>query len=306
MSGWMGLLQGLGSGLEQVGLMQMQGQQKHQQMEDENRLLMLRERQQARLRPPTEKTVEMDDPDQPGHKISKTMQYVLPDDDTGKGSWQEVSRVHVPVKWEKTERYVNAPDGTPMVQKGWEDPNDPTKFKPDGDASPKYDPEGQKRTAIEAGNLKNSQDRLSLDRTKFIQEETDKKNNTQPHERYSFHESDDPTNPNKKIANKFDKFTGDYGPVGRTGPQSPGGGMVADMGAQPAAPNFAPKDDAFSSPLSQLSPSATGGGGSAPSMSPQGAKGGDHGGPPSQKYSPSRKRWGWVYPDGTEAAGPHG
>ena len=106
--GWMALLgglQGAGQGLEQFGMLQQAQQAKHQNMMDENNLMMQRERMLQSLKAPAEKTITKDDPDNPGHQIAMVQQWNPPTQDGQSGSYQTVSETKVPTKWEKDDHY---------------------------------------------------------------------------------------------------------------------------------------------------------------------------------------------------------
>lgn len=219
---------------------------------DEQALWTKRQIMMESLKAPAQKVETTDDPDNPGHKISITSQWNPPAQDGQKGSYQEVARVHVPVAWKESEKYINGPDGTPMVQKGFTDPDNPTNFKPTGNPIPKFDPEGQKRTALEAGRLGMEGQRLSFDKDKFAQEQADKND---PAKRAALMPFEPVTEENAATGQKthlrFDRRTGTMGPPAQY--HAPG---ISDIQAGGGA-----------SPLSQLSGSG-------------GAKGVDTGTPP--------------------------
>ena len=319
--GWMALLgglQGAGQGLEQFGMLQQAQQAKHQNMMDENNLMMQRERMLQSLKAPAEKVETMDDPDNPGHKIAVTKQWNPPTQDGQSGSYQEVARVHVPVAWKSDEKYINGPDGTPLVQKGFSDPDNPTKFIPTGDAIPKFDPEGKKRTALEAGRLGMEGQRLDFDKSKFAQEQAAKSDPSQraalmPFEPVSEEDTDAQGNP-VKTHKRFDRRTGVMSEPLKPSdlPQDPSqyvpGSPSAYAGADPsyAAQQVSPLSQFASAgqPKNQPAPMQSGGGGSGdsgPSAPAKGASTNDHGGAPRLQINKSTGAKRYVYPDGTIA-----
>jgi hypothetical protein len=313
MSGWEALFAGLGAGgnaLAQLGMMQIQHLQKQQDEERENKIWMQRQRMLESMKAPAERSRTIDNPDKPGQKLLVREVWQPPADDNTPGKYQEVGREPITPKYVKDKRTLPGNKEEDILV----NENDPTDVHAIPGSAPRdiYDPEGKVRTGIEGARLGLDREKAAFDRTKWLQEQTDKKGKDTPeHERYSYHLEDDGTG--KPTGYAFDKFTGQRKRVTEAS-QSPGGGLVADMAQQAPDPGaFAPKPDVFSaSPLSQFDrapagntpPSQgvgpSGGAGSQGSMSAQPAKGAAAKGPPVAKKVINGVLW-YKYADGSTA-----
>lgn len=308
---WTALFGGLaaaGNTLSQIGLMQMQRQQHLEDQDREDKVWMRRQRLLESMKAPAERSRTIDNPDKPGQKLLVREVWQPPADDNTPGKYVEAGREAVSPKYMKDKRTLPGNKEEDVLI----NENDPTDVHAIPGSAPRdiYDPEGAKRTAIEAANAATSAGHLSLDRTKFIQEGIDKQNADKvPHDRYSIH----PGESNGEYV-AFDKATRKLTTIKPDQNQiEPGGGLVADMARRPESPEFSPTPDAFSaSPLSQFDrapagrtppsqgPSATGGGGSQSSMGAQPAKGASAKGPPVAKKMINGVLW-YKYADGSTA-----
>lgn len=290
MSSWalLGGLMGGAQAAQTLLLDKSRQMEKDKDKADEEALWEKRQRIMESLKAPAEKVETMDDPANPGHKIAVTKQWNPPQQDGQKGAYVEVARVHVPTKWEIKKVGM----GNDAEQDMFVDPENPENMKPVPGSSPqpRHDPTAGARLGMEGARLNLESKKFDFDSSIKVKELADKqaelldaKNNAQ-HERYSFHEQDDPTTPSGKKGYKFDKFTGEFNPT-TTGGIKPGGGLVSEMARQPTDPGeFAPT----SSPLNQLAPSSSNSGGAASK------------GPPVAKKLINGVMW-YKYSDGSTA-----
>lgn len=311
---WTALFGGLaaaGNTLSQIGLMQMQRQQHLEDQDREDKVWMRRQRLLESMKAPAERSRTIDNPDKPGQKLLVREVWQPPADDNTSGSYKEVGREAVSPKYMKDKRTLPGNKEEDVLI----NENDPTDVHAIPGSAPRdiYDPEGKVRTGLEAARLADDRQKTKFDQGLRLQEATDKKNGVGrgPDERYSYHTEEDPTGKTTGFA--FDRTQGVKKKLGYNTDPTPGGGLVADMEQQAQDPGaFAPKPDAFSSPLSQFDrapagntppsqgPSATGGGGSQASMAAQPAKGAGAKGPPVAKKMINGVLW-YKYADGSTA-----
>lgn len=297
MSSWalLGGLMGGAQAAQTLLLDKARQMEKDKDKADEEALWEKRQRIMESLKAPAEKVEEIDDPDKPGWKLKVTKQWNPPTQDGQKGAYVEVGRAAVPPSLKKDKISLAGNKEQDILY------DDAGNIKPLGAPRDIFDPTSKERLGLEGSRLDLERKRFDVDTGLKVKELADKqaerldaKNNAQ-HERYSFHEQDDPTTPSGKKGYKFDKFTGEFNPT-TTGGIKPGGGLVSEMAQQPTDPGeFAPT----SSPLNQLS-SNSGGAGSGGSMAPTQAKGAASKGPPVAKKLINGVMW-YKFSDGSTA-----
>lgn len=306
---WTALFAGLGAAgntLSQIGVAQMQRVQHLEDQQREEQVWMRRQRLLESMKAPAEKSYDEPDPEKKGWKNHVTERWVPPADDNTPGHYERIAAVPIPPKFTKDK--ISLPNNQEQDVLLDEEGNISQKLGAPRDI---FDPEGPKRTAIEAANSATSAGNLKLAQTKFIQEGIDKQNQDKvPHDRYSIHPGE---GQGEYVA--FDKATRRLTTIKPDQNQvEPGGGLVSDMARQPADPGeFTPKPDAFStSPLSQFdrapagkTPPAqgvgpSGGAGSQGNMNATPAQGASAKGPPVAKKVINGKLW-YKYADGSTA-----
>lgn len=253
MSSWalLGGLMGGAQAAQTLLLDRARQMEKDKDKADEEALWEKRQRIMESLKAPAEKVEEIDDPDKPGWKLKVTKQWNPPQQDGQKGTYVEVGRAAVPPSLKKDKISLAGNKEQDILY------DDAGNIKPLGAPRDIFDPEGAKRTQLEAGRLGMEGQRLNFDKDKFAQEQKDKNDPAKRAALMPFEpivEEDATTG--QKTHMRFDRRTG-------------------TMGAPPTyhAPGISDiQATGDSSPLSQLSGN-TGGAGSGGSMAPTPAKG---------------------------------